>query len=398
MSFFSIAAVLTVICILVLIIPFLRPRPLRMDTQNMNAAILQEHIKELKQDLNEDTITQEQFESAKQDLEMDYANSIEPAKTTDTSSNIKEKIIGTMFVVVLVPLISFITYQEIKPEAPTFTTTPSATSQEQPSIEEMVAKLKTRLGENPNDLDGWIMLARSYDFMGKKADAITAYREALKIAPNDSWVLAQLGHAISEQTNNLEGEPVKLLKKALELAPNNMDARFLIGKYHFQKGEFKQAADNWEYLLGIVNAKDAVPVRKALNAARAELGLAPLVAESKTASTGFIELTVDIAPKIKTKVPVDTVVFIFARAKTGPKMPLAARKTTVGSLPQTIKLDDSMAMLEDLTLSKNMPVSVMARVSLSGNPVPQKGDFFARIDEVTQLNQKLNLTIDQEVQ
>ncbi len=265
MNFLGIAILITVISLVVLVIPILRPRAIRMDSDNTNAAILKEQINELESDLKEDLISQEQFASAKTDLELGFATGIKSQATNKVVN--KDKIIGVAFIALLIPLISFITYQEIKPEPKISANT------EQPSITDMIKSLEKKLEDNPDNVDGWIMLARSYDAQGNINGAVTAYRKALKLNPNDSWIMAQLGYAISKVSGSLAGEPAQLFTKALEIAPNNMDARFLLGKYHFQTESYQKALENWEHLLKIVNEKDAAPVKQAINAAKAKLGI-----------------------------------------------------------------------------------------------------------------------------
>jgi len=395
MSFFTIAVLLTVASILVLIMPIIRPRPLRMDAENMNAAILQEQILELEHDLNEDSITHKQFETAKEDLQLDFANSAINKHEPNTTPVNKNKAIAIAFVTILVPILSFATYQKTKTKLETMPLINQQSVEEQPSIALAMANLEAKLAKNPDDIDGWIMLANSYGFVGNKDKAVGAYRQALKLEPEDSWVMTQLAHAVSEQNGSLAGEPLELIQKSLKISPNNMDARFLLGKYHFQNREFKKAIEHWEFLLGIVNAKDAVPVRKAINAARSQLGLMPL--SKADAQNNYIEVTISLDPKFKDQAPEDATIFVYAKAKTGPKMPLAATKSQVAKLPVTIKLNDSMAMLPDLAISKFMPVNVSARVSLSGNAVSSAGDFIGTV-EVDEPNQKVKLLINQQVQ
>lgn len=399
MSFLSIIVLITVISLFMLILPILKPRPIRMDSQNMNAAILKEQIIELENDLKEETISQEQFSNAKADLELNFATSINPQVSNQRKTELKDKIIGIVFVVLLVPLIGFITYQEIKPEpkvAVTSTKKPQATSKT-PSILDMVKGLEKKLKDNPENVDGWIVLARSYDAQGNKNGAVNAYRKALKLSPKDSWVMAQLGYALSEVSRSLEGEPVTLFKQALEISPNNLDARFLLGKYHFQTKSYQKAIDAWEYLLSLVKEKDAIPVRQALNAAKAKLGISPsdVVAEAVPAQN-YIDLAISLDPKIKSIVSNNATVFVYAQAKTGSKMPLAAKKINVADLPTTVRLDDSMAMVPNFKLSKFKEIKVSARVSNSGNATVTTGDYLATLN-LNQLNKTVKIIISDKV-
>jgi cytochrome c-type biogenesis protein CcmH len=85
--------------------------------------------------------------------------------------------------------------------------------------------------------------------------------------------------------------------------------------------------------------------------------------------------TVKLAPSLAANAaPTDTV-YIFARPAQGSKMPLAILKRQVKDLPASFALDDSMAMSPSLALSNFSEVVVGARISRSGNAMPQSGDL-----------------------
>jgi cytochrome c-type biogenesis protein CcmH len=110
-----------------------------------------------------------------------------------------------------------------------------------------------------------------------------------------------------------------------------------------------------------------------------------------------IKLQVDISPELKAKAGPDTTVFVYAKAMQGPPMPLAVRKLQLGDLPVTLTLSDDDAMLPSMKLSSFDQVIVGARVSSSGNPVAQSGDFYTELEAVDSANPpaQINLTIDQ---
>jgi len=110
-----------------------------------------------------------------------------------------------------------------------------------------------------------------------------------------------------------------------------------------------------------------------------------------------IKLLVDISAELKAKASPDTAVFIYAKAMQGPPMPLAVRKLQLGDLPVSLTLSDDDAMMPTMKLSSFDQVIVGARVSSSGNPVAQSGDFYTEREAVDSSNPPavINLTIDQ---
>ncbi|MGH8712422.1 MAG: c-type cytochrome biogenesis protein CcmI/CycH, partial [Casimicrobiaceae bacterium] len=106
---------------------------------------------------------------------------------------------------------------------------------------------------------------------------------------------------------------------------------------------------------------------------------------------------VALSPALAAKVaPTDTV-FIFARAAAGPRMPLAVLRVPAADLPKDFRLDDSMSMAPGVKLSSAGEVVVEARVSRSGNALPQSGDLFGRSAPTKPGGSGLRITIDQAV-
>src|SRR5208282_2539861 len=113
-------------------------------------------------------------------------------------------------------------------------------------IEAMVEKLANRLKDNPNDLQGWYMLARSYANLGRFQDSLKALNQARRLAPNEPQLMADYADVLATSTGgNLEGEPAKLIQKALQLDPNNAKALALAGEREFRNKKYQRAIDYW---------------------------------------------------------------------------------------------------------------------------------------------------------
>ena len=284
--------------------------------------------------------------------------------------------------------------------------------QPQPSpeqIAEMVQRLADRLKDRPEDAEGWTMLSRSYLVLGRLEEAAQASERVLKLTPNDAQALADHADVLAMRAGRvLDGEPMKLIERALKLDPDNLKALALAGAAAFDRGDGNEAARLWDRvaLLGppgspvVQQAREGAAEARKMAAERAgptggtaapapgqaqAPAPAPAPAQGPGASqtaavagpTGRGTVTLSAALKAQAK-PEDTV-FIFARnAEAGPgapRMPLAIVRKQVKDLPAAFTLDDSLAMGPGMGLSSAQKVVVGARISRSGQAMPQPGDL-----------------------
>ena len=266
---------------------------------------------------------------------------------------------------------------------------PHKTDAEQ--IAAMTEKLAERLKDKPDDADGWTMLGRSYSVLGRHAEGLKAYAQAAKLRKDDPTVLADYADSLAVNNNNdLTGEPMKLLERALKIDPNNLKALYLAGTHAFNTKDFANAVKIWEKMVAISPPGNAFSqqVEPAIAEARKLAGMPaaakPLdaVLPGKAANTGgagaanaSVSGTVTLSAALAKQAQPDDTVFVFARASEGSRMPLAILRKQVRDLPLTFKLDDSMAMSPANALSSAGKIIVSARVSKSGNAMPQPGDL-----------------------
>lgn len=248
---------------------------------------------------------------------------------------------------------------------------------------EMVEHLAQRLREQPDDLQGWAMLGRSYLVLGQPQAAQEALRQWVARAPKDPSALADLADAIAMgQDRSLAGEPARLLQQALQLDPRHLKALALAGTEAFARQDYRRAIEHWEKITQIEppdsplhqQAQDSVAEarqRASVAAAAASGGSSSSAAAVPPAVSGRIELVGALQAQAKP----DDVVFVFARGAQGPGMPLAVMRSRVRDLPLSFTLDDSMAMPGGPRLSTAREVVVGARISKSGQATPSPGDF-----------------------
>ena len=272
-------------------------------------------------------------------------------------------------------------------------------------VEAMVERLAARLRENPDDVNGWKLLGRSYGVMGRYAEAADAYAKAAVRAPRDAQVLADLADVLAmARGQSLQGEPEQLALRALEIEPGNLKALALAGSAAFERKDFAAAAKLWERMLAYVepNSEDARSIQQNVAEARSLAGEPakpePKKPESKKAqATTGLRGTVSLSPKLKDQAAPDDTVFVFARAAEGPPMPLAVARVRVRDLPYRFSLDDSMAMSPALKLSAFPKVVVTARVSKSGAAAAQPGDLQGASAPVANDAAAVSVVIDAQV-
>mgnify|MGYP001324208442 CR=1 FL=1 len=264
----------------------------------------------------------------------------------------------------------------------------------------MVEKLSEKLQANPNDGAGWLMLARSYSVLQRYPESVAAYGRAAGLMPPDAQMMADYADTVAMvQGRRLQGEPEKLVRRALEIDPNNMKALALSGTAAFERQDYRGAIAEWRKVLALVPPESNVARGMQGSIMDAESRLAA-AGGSATATAGGTRVSgiVALDPSLSGKVaPTDTV-FVFARAEQGPKMPLAILRKTVADLPLRFELDDSMAMSPNFRLSRQASVVVGARISRQGDAQPRAGDWQGLAEPVAPGSEDVKIVINSLIQ
>ncbi|MGD8912850.1 MAG: c-type cytochrome biogenesis protein CcmI [Candidatus Thiodiazotropha sp.] len=382
-------------------------------SDELNLAVFKQQLAELDNDLASGVLDQARYDAARRDLEKELLSDISEEKQPGESKNSGQIMAWSALVT---PLAALLIYQFIgSPEIITHLADqppgapPTASSQTQsqgrstenlPPMEELVKRLAAKLKEEPDNLEGWIMLGRSYTAMNDPSAAIDAYQRAMDI--NDKHVGLLLAYAqtiASNSRNDFTGRAAPMVEKAFQLEPDNPNALWTAGILAYQRTDYQDAVDRWSKLRGMLKpqSNEIEAVNEALDDARAQLGLPTEESElpnivqaekpmpEKAGATGdkSIKVEISLSPEIEDKVKPDDLLFIYAKAMSGPPMPLAAVRKRVSDLPISISLDDSMAMMPQMKLSEFAQVLVGARISLSGSPSAQSGDLEGEISAVS---------------
>jgi len=265
-------------------------------------------------------------------------------------------------------------------------------------IEQMVGGLAARLEREPDNVDGWAMLARSYLVLEDYPKALAAYARLGALRPDDPDVLADWADVMAAtREGRVEGEAERLVLKALERDPAHFKARVLAGTAAYQRGDFAGAATHWERVLAAIPPDNpaADSVRASIDEARARAGLPPLPrAElpAQTADTGLkLQGRLTIAEDLRAQVAADDTVFVFVRSAEG-GMPLAALRYRAGELPRDFDFAGVPLMSGDAPVPERLVV--MARVSKSGDAMARAGDLEGAVSGLSPDAAGVSLVID----
>ncbi len=374
------------------------------DLRVQNVLIAKEKLKELEVELKTERISKELYDKRKQELETSLLNDTE--QSSEVIKEVEHSGKVAWFVAIFTPVLAVVLYIVLG-TSPELLRNPqlaqsNAAEQQQMTPEMMAEKIVARLEQEPGNAEGWAMLGQTYMQLKRYPDASSAFEKSNTLAPNNPQVMFRYADALAmANKSSLEGKPIELITAALKISPRDMTGLWLSGMYAEEHGDNKKALTQWlvlyEVVAGTQYEESVMKMLTRVNGVVAkadQVDLAALTAKVSAGSSDMasgtsgatISVTVTLDDAIKSKVsPTDTV-FIYAKAMTGPPMPLAAAKKQVKDLPITITLNDSMAMIPTMKLSKFQTVKIGARISKSGNAITQPGDIKQEVKNVETTN------------
>ncbi len=378
MTPFIVSVAVFIAIALAFVLPPLLRKSTPAATDVTSLPIYREQLKELQFDFANGVILETQFREAEQELKGRLLVESR-VQATPTREGHRNPWLAVLIALAL-PIGSFALYKLLgQPEA--FTDfaqsgppiTPENITPQQ--FTSMTQRLAVKLREQPNDPNGWNMLAKAYAAIGRGSDAAMAYDRAVLLAPENATLLAEFAHTLATSNNNsFSGRPRELIARGLKLEPNNPRILALAGSAAFDAKDFSGAVEAWEKLLALVPKESEITDQliASISAARAAMGQ-----QSAATSGQSVSGTVTLSDTLKNKASDADTLFIYARAAgaNAPKMPLAVWRGSVKDLPRNFSLDDSMAMTPAMVLSKFEQVTVEARISKSGNAITQSGDL-----------------------
>ncbi|HVF16709.1 MAG TPA: hypothetical protein VNA21_07345 [Steroidobacteraceae bacterium] len=266
-------------------------------------------------------------------------------------------------------------------------------------LSDLLEQLEARLQSNPNDVNGWLLLGRSSLSMQRFQRGIEAYQRAYDLSRGENVdAILGLGEALAMADETaINGRAGQLFEEALTRAPNHPKALWYGSLSALQAGDLRKGRDRLQLLLAQNPPEELRGVLERqiqdLNQQIGEAGQSAPAGEGGTSKA--IQVAVTLAPKIKEQLKEPLTLFVLARDPAGGP-PLAAKRLSSTQIPLTVELTERDAMMPTRTIGSVAKVQVVARLSKSGTPQAQSGDFFGQADyEFGKDTGTLNILIDQ---
>lgn len=419
-SLFWIAALVCVAIALAFVLPALLRAPAasgKAARRDVNIAVYRDHLKELEADRVNGLLSEEQFQAARLELEARLAEDALSADAPPEPGRASSRKLGVALGAML-PIAAFGLYFWLgNPQSliaianaqPAPEQSAMVDSQGQHDFMQMIQRVEEKTRANPDDGNAWAMLAKTYAATEQWTKALPAYEKATRLLPQNASILSGYAEALAVGNNHvLAGKPMEWVRKALAVDPDDIKALELAGVYAFQQNDFAQAILYFQRLQQLLPpespyAQDILAAQKEAESRLAQSGGtvparpagSPAAANTAAMAAGaVIKGRVDIAPALKARLAASDVLFVFARSgEKGP--PVAVMRASASQFPLEFELNDSMAMDPANALSRHQQVMLVARVSKSGSPMAQAGDFEGTLSDVTVGAPGVKILIDQ---
>ncbi|MGB4766396.1 MAG: c-type cytochrome biogenesis protein CcmI [Rugosibacter sp.] len=379
----------------------------------LNTTIHRDRLAELERDHKNGVISAAGYAQAQEELQRQLLE--DAAQPQDTNASGAKSWRDGLVLAAFVPLLAIGLYVLVGSPAGLTGTGNAAQSdnaQAMNKVNTLIAKLEAKMQQNPDNPEGWAMLARAYRLTGRLDEAERALGRVGPTINQDAALLADLAEILAQKNDSLAGRPGELILQALKLEPNNGKALYFAGAAAFEEGRYNVAIAHWEQLkkqldpqsddarnvaAGIAKARemggvkvgagDTAPVAKATN----------VTAAPDTAIASAVSGRVELSPALRAQTTPGETVFIFARAVNGPRMPLAIQQARVADLPLDFHLDDTQAMAPENKISTVKELRIEVRVSKTGQAMPASGDLTGSSAPVKPGTKGIQVVIDQVV-
>ncbi len=399
-DFWIAASALLLVALAFLLLPILRGRRAQAeeDRTALNVALYEERLAELTAQHAAGTLSDAQLEAGRADAAREL---LEDTENSDSPKIAKLGRSVPLIAAVLVPLVGYGLYMHWG--ASDKVQMARQFSEQPRTVEEMTAHLEQAVKEQPDSAEAWYFLGRTYMNQERPADAAKAFARVVELAGRQPELLGQWAQAQYFAGDRQWSEQLQALTdEALQADPQELTSLGLLGIAAYEEGRYQDAVRFWEQLVAALPEND--PSREAIRggierarqqvdggSGNAAAGEAPAAASTQAAA---LQIQVQLDPKVAETVSPEDSVFVFARAVNGPPVPLAAKRLTVGDLPATVTLSDADAMVPSLKISSVEQVTVMARISRTGDAT--KGEWMGQSEALETRGDKnaVRLTID----
>lgn len=408
MILFAILGGLLVLLALILIVPpMLRHKPASEPDFLQQIKVAKAEFRQFKTAFKKGKLTEAEYQQKRHALSLKMLDSVESTEPAE-----QRPVPGRLAAVVtalFIPVLALGLYYQLGTPDLIDSSTRSASNsgisqattgnQSMPPVAEMIAGLEKKLEENPQNAEGWFMLGRAFMLVKDYPKAVNALQRSQQLLGEDPDILMRLADAIAmRDEGRVSGEPAELIQRALAVDPNHGEALWLAGIAAQEVGDAEAAIKHWQHARDVMaNDPDSVKMLdQAIATVQSESGItAEPVARLEATAKVQIQVNVSLSDTLTKNVSPEDSVYVFAKAVSGPPMPLAVQRTQVKHLPATFILDDSLAMVPTMKLSTFKQVIVGARISKFGNPIKQAGDLEGLSQPLTpEIHSEVSIVID----
>jgi len=392
-TFWLYSVILLLIALLFILVPVLRYRPVIKTADSeirkqKNIEVFQQSLAELEQDRKEDIITVDEFEKLKTELQRSFMSDMDDEKSRLQSNSGKTNKLIPMLCLLFIPLFSYSLYEVVGsardlelPQILQALGEAETAEQQLQGLNRLAEVLQNRFDRHDDDIQNGYMLGTLYLELENFPEAIRTFRamtEVMEASPDKATVLGQLAQSMYlAAESQITAEVQQVIDQALSMNPNEYAVMSLLAIESFIKEDFAQALTYWrrQLIQMDANSQQAVVLRSRIEQVEALLPeIAANDASPEAADGPSVTLLIDIDDSVKDLVDDSMRLFVYARNPAMP-MPLAADNLALPEFPFEITLDDSMAMIANMTLSTAQNVLVGARLSRSGGAIAQPGDI-----------------------
>ncbi|MGZ9893781.1 c-type cytochrome biogenesis protein CcmI [Bordetella bronchiseptica] len=368
-----------------LILPMLRRERAtgQADAAATVRAFYQAQRAQLQRELRDGALTAQAHARAEEELQRELLQALDARRDTAPAPARRASLAAACALSVAVPVAAMLLYQHLgdpRAAASMMLAAPQDAHAEDAAqdMTQAIGALAERLRRQPDDAEGWYMLARSYETLGRYDDAVAAYMETVRLVPDQPALLADLADALLSANGGApDAKSERVIAQALALQPDQPKALALAGMAALRRGDAAQALAHWQRLKTLLPPDSSAAAQIDNNIAQARAmatGAAPAPAPP-TAAPDSLAGQASIAAALRAQVADTDTVFILARPADGTRMPLAILRKQVRELPLDFTLDRSQAMSPQATLAQAGTVDVEIRVSRAGTAQAQPGDL-----------------------
>ena len=402
------ASSLLLISIIAIIRTLLNKNNEKINSNQNSIDIYNQKLKEINFDIENHLITKSEANNAIEELEYSLIKDNKNTDILDSKlyfSNLESKKTISIILLLVIPVFVISVYSFIgtpnsieKLVLVSDLKNTKSDSEKLVSVEQMLKRVERRLLDDPNNSDDWLMLANSYVVLKRYPEAIRALENLYRLKGDDPSLLFRYADVLAMANSGIfAGKPSELIKKALQLDPQNTMGLWLAGLVAYEEGEVKKAINYWENVLPKLEtgSEEEKNIRKYIEFAKENNNISIQNNDSITQEKieYSLKLSIELSPNF-TNINKNKAVFIYAKPINSPNnMPIIVLRKTVADLPLLVEMNDSMSMLPSNKLSDYKSVQVLAKISKSGNAKSEKGDLIGIVESMSTTSKNITKLI-----